>query len=319
MRRYILIVFCALVCAYTHAQTELSPEIRYFISLNGDLGYSALLHNIENYKPSSGMNANIGASFRFYHNKFIMSAGVEASYQLNINKIENMDFSLPMKDTEGDLFNMHVLVYKSQDRTHTVNMNVPVLVGGEWQRFYFMVGPKVGINMFATALSEAEYSTYGEYERYYADFHNMENHQFVTDNQMVSGVLDMKWNMNLMAHVEVGARVDDVYKHRTFRINPDMIRMYLSAYVDFGLLNLISSQKNPPIFDYRDTEDKGLQFYIQPLMRSSLANDAFVRNLNVGIKYTVAFEMPQKGKSYIYDYNKVGQDYRKRGGNQSIQ
>ena len=53
-------------------------------------------------------------------------------------------------------------------------------------------------------------------------------------------------------------------------------------------------------------------------MQSALADNAVFRNLNVGIKYTIAFELPQKGKSYIYDSNKVGRDYIKRGGNQSI-
>ena len=37
-----------------------------------------------------------------------------------------------------------------------------------------------------------------------------------------------------------------------------------------------------------------------------------------GIKYTIAFEGKQRKKSYIYDYNRVERNYRKRGGNQNI-
>jgi len=61
-----------------------------------------------------------------------------------------------------------------------------------------------------------------------------------------------------------------------------------------------------------------VQFYVQPLLHSNLADNVAFRNLNVGIKYTIAFEMPKHGKSYIYDYNKVERDYRIRGGNQTI-
>ena len=312
-------MFFALACAYAHAQTELAPEIRHFISLNADLGYSALLHTIDKVPVSSGLNANIGAAYRFYYNNFILSVGAEGAYQINFNRIEDLDFALRMRDTEGDIFNMHVKVDKSRDRNHMVNVNIPLLVGGEWKRFYFLVGPKVALNLYGSAATQAEYTTYGEYERYYDDFYNMENHQFVTGTKMVSGLMDIKWNMNILAHAEVGARVDKFNKHRTFQVKPDRVRMYLAAYMDFGVLNLISTGQNKDIFYYVETEDEGLKFYIQPLMRSSLANDAVVRNLNVGIKYTVAFELPQKGKSYIYDYNRVSTNYRKRGGNQSIQ
>lgn len=248
-----------------------------------------------------------------------MSVGAEGAYQINLNHIEDLDFALRMQDTEGDLFDMHVQVEKSRDRNHMLNLNIPLLLGGEWQRFYFFVGPKLAINLYGSAVTQAEYTTSGEYERYYDDFFDMENHQFVTGSKMVSGVMDIKWNMNILAHFEIGARVGKYNRHRVFKNNPDNIRMYVGAYMDFGVLNLIPTGQNNDIFYYVETEDKGLQFYVQPLMRSSLANDAVVRNLNVGIKYTVAFELPQKGKSYIYEYDRVNSHYRKRGGNQYIQ
>ena len=307
-----------LACARVCGQTKLAPEIRHFISMNGDLGYSALLHTIDNHPASSGLNANLGVGYRLYCNKILISFGAEAAYQLNTNKIEDLDFALKMKDTEGDLFDMHVLVYESRDRSHMVNINVPFYMGAEWKRFYFLVGPKIAINLYGSASSQAEYTTYGEYGRYYADFHNMENHQFVSGNKMESGLLPMKWNLNVLAHMEVGSRIGKFYQYRVYRENPEMMRMYLAAYMDFGTLNLVSTKGNSPLFDYRETEDKGLQFYIQPLMRSDLVNGALVRNINVGIKYTIAFEIQQAGKSFVYDDDKPKQTTRKRGGNQSM-
>ena len=53
-------------------------------------------------------------------------------------------------------------------------------------------------------------------------------------------------------------------------------------------------------------------------MLSNLTDGAIFRNLNIGIKYTIAFEGKQRKKSYIYDYNRVERNYRKRGGNQNI-
>ena len=316
-RRYLFIVcllaWSALICAHT----PLSPETRHFLSLHGDAGYSAILHTIPGQKPSTGMAAMLGFDYRLFHNNFIFSAGVEGMYELNANRLDDHDEAIPMIDTEGALFNMHVHVDKSRDLAHMANLNIPLLFGGEWSRFYFMVGPKIAIRLYGMTASSAQITTYGEYDRYYDDFYDMVNHQFVSNQYMSSAALPLEFNFNVMAHAEIGGRVGHMFKHRQFRVNPDKVRMYLAAFVDFGLLSLHASSGGSPIFGYRET-DKGVQFYLQPLFRSSLADNAVFRNLNIGIKYTIAFELPKPGKSYIYDNNKVGRDYRIRGGNQGL-
>ena len=315
--RYIFIACMLAWSALISAHTPLSPETRHFLSIHGDAGYSALLHTIAGQKPSTGMAAMVGFDYRLFHNNFIFSAGIEGMYELNANHLDDHDEAIPMMDTEGDIFQMHVHVDKSRDLAHMANVNIPLLFGGEWGRFYFMVGPKVAINLYGMTASSAQITTYGEYDKYYDDFYDMVNHQFVSNQYMSSASLPLKWNFNIMAHAEIGGRVGHMFKHQQFRINPDKVRMYLAAFVDFGLLNLHVSSGGSPIFGYRET-DQGVQFYLQPLLMSSLADNAVFRNLNVGIKYTIAFELPKQGKSYIYDNNKVGRDYRIRGGNQGL-
>ena len=309
-----MVAYCTLVSAFT----RLTPETYHFVSLHVDAGYSTLLHTIEGRHASPGMNSNLGVDYRLFHNNFLFSIGAEGMYQLSANRMEDLDVSIPMIDTEGDLFSMHVQVDKARDLAHMVNVNMPILFGGEWKRFYFMVGPKLSLNLYGVTSSNAEITTYGEYERYYDDFYNMPNHQFQSDQKMTSAVLPMKWNFNILAHLEIGGRIGHMFKHKQFRLNPDKVRMYLAGYVDFGLLNLHTGADGEPIFDYRETEDEGVQFYIQPLLRSNIASGQTFRNLNAGIKFTVAFEMPKRGKSYIYDSNKVDRNYRIRGGNQGL-
>ena len=299
------------------AFTRLSPESAQFLSLHGDLGYSALLNTIPGQQHAPGLNTNIGLDYRLFHNNFLFSVGIEGMYDLNANMLDEHDESLLMRDTEGDVFNMHVHVDKSRDLSHMVNLNIPLLLGGEWGRFYFLTGPKFSVNLYGSTSSVAQFTTYGEYDRYYDDFYDMPNHQFVTGQQMGSATMPLKWNFNIMAHLEIGGRISHMYQHKQFRLNPDKIRMYLAFYADFGILNLHVSNGGAPLFEYRETE-QGVQFYLQPLMCSAMAENAIFRNLNIGIKYTVAFELPKPGKSFIYDYYKVGRNYRKRGGTQSL-
>ena len=134
---------------------------------------------------------------------------------------------------------------------------------------------------------------------------------------MGSGTLPLKWNMNIMAHVEIGGRLGHMFRHQQFRLNPDKVRMYLAAYVDYGLLNLHTGKGGLPVFDYRETE-QGVQFFVQPLLLSNMSDNATFRNLNIGIKYTIAFELPKRGKSYIYNYKESGRESIRRGGNQGI-
>lgn len=307
-----------LMSAGIRAFTRLTPETHHFVALHGDLGYSALLHTIPGQRAAAGVNANMGIDYRFFRNNFILSVGAEGMYELNSNNLKAVDMTVPMMDTEGDLFQMHVMMDKSRDRSHMVNLNIPLLIGGEWKRFYFLLGPKVSINMYGSTSSKAEYTTFGEYERYYDDFYEMPNHQFESGRKMSSSSIKMKWNFNILAHAEIGARIGHMYKHQMFRLNPDMIRMYVALYADFGVLNLHSASKTDVgTFGYRET-DEGVQFYVQPLMLSNLASGAVFRNLNVGVKFTVAFELKQNSKSYIYDYHRVERHYRKRGGTQAI-
>ena len=307
-----------LMSAGIRAFTRLTPETHHFVALHGDLGYSALLHTIPGQRAAAGVNANMGIDYRFFRNNFILSVGAEGMYELNSNNLKAVDMTVPMMDTEGDLFQMHVMMDKSRDRSHMVNLNIPLLIGGEWKRFYFLLGPKVSINMYGSTSSKAEYTTFGEYDRYYDDFYEMPNHQFESGRKMSSSSIKMKWNFNILAHAEIGARIGHMYKHQMFRLNPDMIRMYVALYADFGVLNLHSASKTDVgTFGYRET-DEGVQFYVQPLMLSNLASGAVFRNLNVGVKFTVAFELKQNSKSYIYDYHRVERHYRKRGGTQAI-
>lgn len=319
LKRLVFIVcIIALPCVTAGAYTALSPDVTHFVSMHVDAGYSSLLHTIPGQKAAMGVSTCFGLDYRLNYNNFLFSVGAEGMYELNANLLDEMNVPISMIDTEDDLFDMHVFVEKSRDITHMANVNIPILFGGEWQRFYFLVGPKISLNLYGTTSSTALVTTYGEYDRYYDDFYDMPNHQFASGQPMSSELLPLKWaSMNIMAHVEIGGRVGHMFKHRQFRLNPDKVRMYLAGYVDLGLLNIHTDTGGAPLFDYRET-DQGVQFYIQPLLVSSMSDGAVFRNLNVGIKYTIAFEMPKHGKSYIYDYDKVDRDYRKRGGNQTI-
>ena len=301
----------------SNAHTRLTPETHNYVTVHGDLGASVLLHNIPNQKPGAGMNGIIGVDYRLYHNNFLFTIGAEGMYNLFVNPLDNVHDTLMMNDTEAQLFGMNVLVKSSRDRAHMVNVNVPVLVGGEWGNFYFLVGPKLSLNLYGATSSSALATTYGDYDRYYDDFYDMPNHQFETNKPLESGMIAMKWNMNVLAHVEIGGLFQTVKKHRGYTRYAEKVRTYLSVYADFGVLNLRSSQGGNPIFGNRETDQGEVQFYVEPLLTSDLSDGKIFRSLSIGVRYTVSIPMPERGKSYKYNHKRSSVLNRKRRGTQA--
>lgn len=317
MKRYILTIClaCFYICAIAH--TRLTPETHNYITLHGDVGVSMLLHNIPNQRPGAGMNGIVGVDYRLFHNNFLFTIGAEGMYNLFVNPLDSIHESIRMLDTEGQQFTMHVQVHNSQDRAYMATVNIPVLVGGEWGNFYFLAGPKFSYSFYGATSSSALATTYGEYERYYDDFYDMPNHQFETNKTMESGMLKMKWNMNVLAHLEMGGLLQTLKKNRGYSRYDDKVRTYLAVYADFGILNLRTSEGGDPIFGHRETETEGVQFFVQPLLTSDMSADAVFRSLSVGVRFTVAFPMHEVGKSYKYNAKRTNSLNRKRRGTQA--
>lgn len=300
------------------AFTRLNAETEHYVTFNGNLGYSTLLNSIQGQSASPGLDTELGVGYRIFHNDFVFATGLGFSYNLYVSKQPIVDTKIDMLDTEGDPFKMHVYVAHCKDLAHAVNLNLPLLVGGEWGRFYFLAGPKIAYTVYGLTTAKAQCTTSGIYDRYYDDFFDMPNHQFESEQEITNeGTKKLKWNINLMAHAEVGWCINRSFMPKKYNVQPEKVTWFVSLYADYGLLNINSVPNDAQSTFYYKQTDEGVKYYVTPLLLSKQAYNEAFHNLNIGVKFTVLLQLPIAPKQFIYESNKNTRDW-KRGGTQAI-
>ena len=290
---FALLCFAQALCAFT----RLTAEQYHFISLDGSLGYASLINDSETIKPGTGVAANIWVGYRFYRNYFLLSTGIEGYYLLNTYSMSDMKLNLDMIDTEGQPFVLTVDATKGSDECHSVSLNLPILLGAEIKRFYFLVGPKLSYNVWGKATMNGEMSLSADYERYILPFEDMPTHGLVKKRPINEPPKPLSWNFDVMAHAEIGIRLGKADFLSGFDAFYSTTRYYLSVYADYGLLNIRKSSALDKRMKYDESwqsEQNMIPIAFTPAIMSTEMGDADVHQYQVGVKMTILFELPQK-------------------------
>ena len=323
MRRSVRNILVLLVCWVSFstpafAATDLNPEEHHFLGIWGNMGYYGWLTNSDEAKLLNGMAPAFGFGYRFYHNYFLFQVGAEAQYTWTNYNMPISMLQARMYDTDvpHEEFELTALLYNRQDVYQTVSLNIPVFVGGEKERFYALVGAVVGVNMYGTATTNAVFTSFAAYDNYVGVFGNMPNH-YLTTHAVESGKQTFRLGINIAAHLEAGARIDKFNRKTGFNVKKKLYRMYVGGFFNYGIKDIHekTTTGDQMVIDF----SQGAGATIQPAFLSNQMKGKTITPFIVGVKFTVLFELPQKGKSYIYDFKRVETDYIKRGGNQSIQ
>lgn len=295
----IIAIMLGAVPVASMARATYNPDKQHFISIWGEMGVSTLLNNTDIIKAKGGFSPAIGLGYRFYSNRFIMQLGAEFAYMYHLNSLDNADIRLRMRDTEDDMFTLHAAVSKCKDITQTTHLQFPVLFGYERNKFYFLAGANLGLNLTGTTSSSSYLTTTAVYDDLEGVWHDMTNHFLYNNHQVNSQPYPIKWNFNVMGHVELGGRVDVFSSEKGADVEMHNYRMYLSAFAEYGILNVHQNSSVGSALDYAEVPGEGLQFFVVPALVSDQMTDARVNPLTIGIKFTVAFAMPEKKECVI--------------------
>lgn len=322
MRRYarviwVLIIGLVIEMSPAYAASKLNPNDRHMLGFWGSLGYSGLLHNRTESKIPSGVAPAIGVGYRYSHNNFIFQTGLEGQYawMTCVMPLEIYQQRMVDSDINHEPFMMTAAISDRKEVYQTANVQLPLYVGYERGYFYALAGVTAGLNVYGTASSKGTLDTRAEYERLIGVMEEMPNHG-LTRIDVNSGSKTFHTNINVMAHVEIGGRLDKFYQKTGFRAKRHTHRLYLAAFADYGVLNVHQNTSAGELIELDFTE--GVNATVTPLLISNQMLGKRINPLVAGVKFTVMFELPKHGKSYIYDYYKVTNGYIKRGGNQSI-
>ena len=215
------------------AGTAFAARPRHYLSAWGELGYSNFLHKFTDTKALGNGGIGFGGGYELRKDAFLFHTGIEFTALNSSNKLKNLDFDLDMQDTEDDHLIWHGKYIRYKETQHAGNIEIPVLFGGQWKPWYFLVGAKAGVNLYGTYCTHGKLNTTGTYDRYIDDFVNMPPHYFTDTkwrqgNQSIAGDLTgMGYSgarsfalLNVAASAEVGMYLDKyINKARKKRAN----------------------------------------------------------------------------------------------------
>ena len=298
MRKTKWIVLFLLVLLYrvdTMAYTRLTADLHHFVSIDGALGYSSLLNDSSLVQPGNGTSAHIGFGYRMLYNNFLFSTGLEMQYLYNAFSMGNAKLDLKMIDTEADPFTLHVDASDGKDWVHSMSINIPLLIGSEFKRFYFLAGPKLSLNVWNQTQATSKMVTTATYDRYIEDFENMPHHS-LGEYDLMSETERLDWEIDVMAHLEVGMRLGNFSFETGGDIPKPKQRFYIALYADYGLLNLNASSGKAYRLGYEQPSGEPLRVFLTPALMSKELSGVKINQFTFGVKATILFELPKKGK-----------------------
>ncbi len=279
-----------------------SAEKKHFIDVWAGGGYDALMHGIEHTKVPGGGGFNLGAGYELNVNNFVLQTGADFQYFSSKTRLleHAEDYSLYYDDgfaQSNMTYHYNFLDYFEKHKAGYIN--VPILLGFKFDRYYALVGTKVGLNLIGNYASDGQlHPTVTE---------PMAIEDFTTKYDPFSigseGSLDL--GMNVTASAEFGVTLDEWLPRNMTRLNNQSrtpVSYRAALFVDYGLMNLNKSSTTArmaePHYDAQGyvTDPTSVDYSYLPA--STLAEGKRFANLYTGVKLTVQFDMtkPKKAK-----------------------
>lgn len=275
----------------------------HLIGLYMDGAYS-LMHTdcptINSLPGGSGWS--MGMAYEFQNYIFRLQTGIGVRFQSVTNKVEDYSFT---DNTVYDAYHYpYHLHYKFTDRTdhvQTAYLQVPFLVGANFQGIYFLAGIKLDMPFWGRTVVNAIGSTTGTYDQFIGIYEEMDNHGLRKDVELVRKKDIVLMRPNLHISCEIGYEWGKVYRGETGydAPKPKDYRIKLALFADYCLNNMNSKSNLPALYIPSEYKWDFPAFELNHVLMSNLVNNSYVRNLYVGIKLTVLVGFHAKDKCII--------------------
>ena len=322
---YWFLLFALMLCG------SMNAKVTNYIGASAQIGEWSLIPSGSTYSPSLGVAGGVGFLYElqagpaYGQTRFLWDVGVGAtggltSYRQSSNQTVTLERQY---DLDGQMFDYVYNVNGRRDKYNDVAVYVPLMVGMQHKRFYFLAGLKVYAHIWTKTQSTASIETYGNYiygngpggATYIgmtgqSDLRDNPAQQFF-NNVPKSGGINTSLNLDMDLSLEVGARIGSIYYGTGYDVPKRKIEYRLAAFVDYGLLDLHtkgmqSALITPKSYDIDPTSVNyvynGRSMVDNLVLNDVMSTEGFaskVNNLVVGLKFTVLFQLPEEGKCVI--------------------
>ncbi len=311
VKNTVILLLSLLLCS------SVSAKVNNYVGAYATVGEWSLVPSGSKYAGSLGFAGGLGAVYElqagpnYSPTQFLFDVGVGAwggmtSYLQGSNQLAKLE---NQRDLQNEPF---TYVYELQNRRDSYNniaVQVPLLVGMQHNRFYFLVGAKLNASMWTQTKSTATLNTYGLYTAY-GEMRNMPEYQFFANEKLKGGV-KTNFNLDIDLSFEIGGRIGVLTNAVGYDVPKRKIEYRLAAFVDYGLFDLHNQGTRdaielPSLYD-TNPSSANYVYNSRSMVDNIVMNDIMsttdfakaVNNLTVGLKFTVLFQLPEEGKCVL--------------------
>ncbi|MBR3648566.1 MAG: hypothetical protein IKN59_09335 [Paludibacteraceae bacterium] len=296
-----IVLLLAVLCGYS---SLLSAQVQHYLgwwAQGGEYSYQAVCGATPTFSLRTSLGGGGGLGFVYElraGGHFLLDVGVGANSVYTRFKVPDMQSTLHnVIDSEGEVFDYVFDVTNRKDAYFNTSLQIPLLVGGQWGKFYFLAGAKFDMVMMSLTTTKATVSTLGDYKQYIDPLRNIPSQGFVDGMQWVQkGRASFK--PTVLASAEIGMRLGPVYKETGYDVPQQKIQYRLALFADYAVLDQHKAGDQPLLhvpatYSVKDP--------LQGMHATDVMSSREVESLKgrffpmmIGVKFTMLFRVPEK-------------------------
>lgn len=290
---------------------DVKKEAYHFVTVEGGIGYSALLHKSDLGKSSGLAGGKLQVGYEWNYRKLLIHTGLEFSviadktkvnlFQLQTPYTQGLPVGLPMTQNFD---------FESYSVSQTMGqLNIPIQVGAVFaKRYYFLAGARLGIPVLRSANTSASVRTFLTDPSLIGSLNDVEAHDAFTSTESASHSWATSY-FNAQLSAEVGlvlnsfwekpapkGRPTSSYSRSKSKKKPILYRVALFA--DYGLNSSFKTGNQVPLAQVAEPRSITFNDYYA-------ASQSKVNSLLVGAKFVVLFQLnehkPEKPLPSYFD------------------
>lgn len=309
---YWVFLFALLLSGSLHAKVD------NYVGAYANLGEWSLLPANSKYGASYGIAGGAGflyelqAGPKYSQTQFLFDVGVGATGGMTAF-LQGSSFETVLKeqqDFDGDWFDYVYEVKDRHDQYRDLAVQIPILFGVQYRKFYAMAGVKVYSHVLTKFYTTANITTFGRSVEF-GELRDNPKWQFFEEKPMEPKKDKTTLQLDLDLSVEIGGRIGYIPDEVGFDVPRRKIEYRLAGFLDYGLLDVHKAGNNsglttPAKYD-ANPNSKDYVYDNTNMLDGLKMNDIMsttdfaskVSNLVVGLKFTVLFQMPSQGQCVI--------------------
>lgn len=226
--------------------------LTHCLGLYGGAGYSAFVNDIENSKTPGGGAGFLGIQYMLKKHKpgdmnprnmFTFAVGIEPMFLNSTLKMNDFNYSGIYHYNAGGAqsemdYNMAFRKYK--ESMNRLSVNVPIMFGGQFSRYYFQVGAKAGVALWGGYTSKSDITMTAKDREIIDVIGSVGSHNLCTQKGKTSGPL--KFDLDVTVSAEFGIVMDEWMPASAMMVGKGKKKIPLSyrlgLFMDYGIMNL---------------------------------------------------------------------------------